>query len=223
MFWCLQVGAYSVDIESFERVAIPALTLQASSSVEVLVCDEIGRMELKSLAFQKAMRRLLSMKNLPIVGALTAPRYGHRVPFCDEVAGLPEVAVHNIKKSNRDEVREHLLELAVEAYASTCSMERVKDLKKVDETKASGTEENNKGENSMQAQGLRLRQRVDTSKARDIRVKKNKTTHPRSSGRVQGQDWSSKFKGSGITTKSRARQRKMKDLTQLGNQTSSWK
>ena len=75
----------------------------------VLVLDEIGRMELHSEAFSEHVRGLLagtrqsSTKTISrnrLVGVITAPIYGHRVPFCDEVASTKGVEVHKLTKKS---------------------------------------------------------------------------------------------------------------------------
>ena len=91
----------------------------------ILVLDEIGRMELHSTAFSDLVRDLLghySPTTTPslatttttstnrLVGAITAPIYGHRVPFCDEVASRPGVEVHKLTKKKREGVLQELLE-----------------------------------------------------------------------------------------------------------------
>lgn len=105
----------------------------------ILVLDEIGRMELHSKAFSDRVRDLLGDDESPelaeaeanaavattprtnrnrnhnrnrnrLVGAITAPIYGHRVPFCDEVASRPGVEVHKLTKKTRDGVVQGLLQ-----------------------------------------------------------------------------------------------------------------
>ena len=82
----------------------------------ILVLDEIGRMELHSTAFSDCVRDLLGEQssNKPsrnrLVGAITAPIYGHRVPFCDEVASIDGVEVHKLTKKTRDDVVQGLLD-----------------------------------------------------------------------------------------------------------------
>eukprot|EP00536_Pseudo-nitzschia_multiseries_P004736 jgi/Psemu1/188827/e_gw1.81.17.1 len=105
-----KTGQYFVDVASFEAIAIPSL--QARTYDEILVLDEIGRMELHSTAFSDLVRALLSKEeNNRLVGAITSPIYGHRVPFCDEVAEREGVEVHKLTKKTRDQVLRGLLEL----------------------------------------------------------------------------------------------------------------
>jgi len=116
-----KVGSYSVDVASLEKYAVPTLVLPQptpnSRAVEVVICDEVGRMELKSEKFKKAVRTLLKT-DIPVLGTLTAARYGHRVAFCDWIREQDEVAVYNVTKSNRDETRASLLPLVCNAYSS---------------------------------------------------------------------------------------------------------
>ena len=90
-----KTGAYSVDVKEFERLALPSLS---ATACDVVVIDEIGRMELHSDAFQREVRRLLDDGTTRLLGAITAPIYGHRVPFCDEVSSVAGVHVEKITK-----------------------------------------------------------------------------------------------------------------------------
>mmetsp|Transcript_6613 Transcript_6613/g.14071 ORF Transcript_6613/g.14071 Transcript_6613/m.14071 type:complete len:291 (-) Transcript_6613:517-1389(-) len=90
----------------------------------ILVLDEIGRMELHSKPFSDRVRDLLMIgegenhnnhnggrrRCRRLVGAITAPIYGHRVPFCDEVAAQEGVEVHKLTKKTRDRVVQELLQ-----------------------------------------------------------------------------------------------------------------
>eukprot|EP00466_Bigelowiella_natans_P017205 jgi/Bigna1/43158/e_gw1.73.46.1 len=74
--WPKVVGAYSVDLKSFEKLALPTLNPDSEHlrDVDVIICDEIGRMELKSAKFAKEMKALLARDEVHIFGAMTAPR-----------------------------------------------------------------------------------------------------------------------------------------------------
>ena len=90
----------------------------ADNKEVVYVLDEIGRMELHSNKFPGRVRALLD-KGVRLVGAVTAPRYGHRVPFADEVTAWPGVQLHNPKKSTRDEVVASILQDIAERWLPT--------------------------------------------------------------------------------------------------------
>jgi len=104
-----KTGQYSVDVEAFEALALPTLADDDDPSV-VYILDEIGRMELHSHAFSLRVRALLA-RGVRLLGAITAPIYGHRVTFCDSVSASRGVVVHKLTAKVRDEV---VLQLARE-------------------------------------------------------------------------------------------------------------
>ena len=72
-----RVGRYGVDVEDFERVAVPALE-RAVRECDVVCVDEIGRMELYSRRFEKALAEVLE-SGKPFVATLhraLVGRYG---------------------------------------------------------------------------------------------------------------------------------------------------
>jgi len=180
-----KVGAYSVDVASFERVAIPTVRLPSSSEkLDLIICDEVGRMELKSQKFMSVMRAILSDKRLPVFGAVTAPRYGHRVPFCDEIERVEDVVVHNITKKNRVDTKYLLLSLLIKEY---CSKDKNQDVKissgqsnnyDVQNSSITSTPKERKSEDSKQIVGTRKRifERESTGSVRNaqdqVRVQK---------------------------------------------------
>ena len=109
-----KVGAYGVDLDGFERLALPTL---GDDDDAIYVLDEIGRMELKSEAFAKRVEELLA-RGVRLVGAITAPIYGHRVAFCDRVGATRGVAVHKLTKSTRDGVTAELRESLVTRFVA---------------------------------------------------------------------------------------------------------
>ena len=88
---------------------MPTLADDDDPSV-VYILDEIGRMELHSHAFSLRVRALLA-RGVRLLGAITAPIYGHRVTFCDSVSASRGVVVHKLTAKVRDEV---VLQLATE-------------------------------------------------------------------------------------------------------------
>ena len=107
-----KVGAYGVDVAGFERLALPTLDVDDDDDDTIYVLDEIGRMELKSEAFATRVEELLA-RGVRLVGAVTAPIYGHRVAFCDRVSATRGVAVHKLTSKTRDGVTAELKESLV--------------------------------------------------------------------------------------------------------------
>ena len=79
----------------------------------VIVVDEIGRMELHSQKFQQAILKLLEDPSVALFGAITAPIYGNRVPFCDRIQAHDRVQVLRLKKSTRDSVAKQYREVVL--------------------------------------------------------------------------------------------------------------
>jgi nucleoside-triphosphatase len=90
-----RVGRYGVAHDDLERLAIPVLRVDAA----VVVVDELGKMELASVAFRNAVIALLER---PV--ALVATVHAGRHPFTDELKRRPSVAVLQLTRANRDEL-----------------------------------------------------------------------------------------------------------------------
>ena len=95
-----KVGRYGVDLEAFERVAIPALS---GSGEGVTVIDELGRMELASQRFREAVARLLDQP-----ATVVATVHAHRDPFTDALKRRPEMEIVRVTAKNRDSLPEQL-------------------------------------------------------------------------------------------------------------------
>jgi nucleoside-triphosphatase len=90
-----RVGRYGVDLETFERVALPALA--GVKDEEVVVIDELGKMELASEAFCGAVSELFD-RRLPVVATVQVARH----PFTDALKR--EADVVRVTRANRDEL-----------------------------------------------------------------------------------------------------------------------
>ncbi|XP_014663792.1 PREDICTED: cancer-related nucleoside-triphosphatase homolog [Priapulus caudatus] len=98
-----QVGQYAVDLDSFEHLALSVLKHQENHNI-LYVVDEIGKMELFSMAFKKAVQLLYDSSSLPILATLPSPR-GRPIEFVEAIRVRADVNVIEVTKSNRD----HLL------------------------------------------------------------------------------------------------------------------
>lgn len=123
-----KTGAYSVDIASFERLALP--TLAADNDPRAVYClDEIGRMELHSAAFAARVEALLR-RGVRLLGAITAPIYGHRVPFCDQVSASSGVAVCKLTAKVRDDVTALLRDELIHRWCPSKACAKSKEVAK---------------------------------------------------------------------------------------------
>jgi nucleoside-triphosphatase len=92
-----RVGRYGVDLAAFERVALPALDRAAAT--ELLVIDELGKMELASAAFRTAVADLFSRRT-PIVATVQLARH----PLTDELKRRGDVEAIRVTAANRGEL-----------------------------------------------------------------------------------------------------------------------
>jgi nucleoside-triphosphatase len=90
-----RVGRYGVDLEAFERVALPSLA--GVEEPELVVIDELGKMELASEAFRGAVSELFD-RRLPLVATVHVARH----PVTDALKRDAEVV--RVTRGNRDEL-----------------------------------------------------------------------------------------------------------------------
>ncbi len=92
-----RVGRYGVDIALFEQLALPALE-RALQEKELVVIDEIGRMELFSLRFQEMVLRILDQTERHVLGVI----HQGREPFVVSIKRRKDVEIMAVNKTNRD-------------------------------------------------------------------------------------------------------------------------
>jgi nucleoside-triphosphatase len=101
-----RVGRYGVDLEAFERVALPAL---GASKSDVVLIDEFGKMELASAPFRSAVEELLER---PV--AMAATLHTARHPFTDALRSRSDVELIRLTAANRDDLPARLAALLQE-------------------------------------------------------------------------------------------------------------
>ena len=90
-----RVGRYVVHVSEFEAVALPQLEIRPG--LELLVIDEIGKMECLSPAFVAAARRALAAP-VPLLATVALAGGG----LIAEAKRAPGVAVVSVSPENRD-------------------------------------------------------------------------------------------------------------------------
>lgn len=91
-----KVGRYGVDVTAFERVGVAALRTAIERS-EIVVCDEIGKMELFSSQFQSAVIKAIGWGKPMIATAMLAAH-----PWVDALKQMPGATTIEITLENRD-------------------------------------------------------------------------------------------------------------------------
>ncbi|HEX78001.1 MAG TPA: NTPase [Dehalococcoidia bacterium] len=95
-----RVSRYGVDVEGLERVGVTALR-EAIRSSELVVVDEIGKMELFSSAFREAVLEALEGGKRLLGTIMSKPH-----PWADRLKRRPEVEVVMVTRENRGRVLE---------------------------------------------------------------------------------------------------------------------
>jgi nucleoside-triphosphatase len=90
-----RVGRYGVDLEVFELVALPALA--GVEDGELVVIDELGKMELASSSFRSVVSELFGGR-APVVATVQLARH----PFTDALKRDAQLV--RVMQSNRDEL-----------------------------------------------------------------------------------------------------------------------
>jgi nucleoside-triphosphatase len=100
-----RVGKYGVDLAALERVGVPALEA-AAAAADVVVVDEIGKMEMASDRFRQAVESALDGGCCLLGSILLAPH-----PWADAIKARPEVLVVGLTPVARERIRERLASL----------------------------------------------------------------------------------------------------------------
>ena len=98
-----RVGKYGVDIGSIDRVAAPAVK-EAILSYDIVIIDEIGKMELFSSNFRDAVLEALESEK-KVLGTIMLAAH----PWADEIKRRDEVKTVRVTRANRNEVVDQIL------------------------------------------------------------------------------------------------------------------
>ena len=97
-----RVGKYGVDIESFERVGISELQI-AAEECDVIVIDEIGKMELYSPRFGETVWQIIK-SGKKILGTIMLNSH----PWVDEIKSYPNVNIITVTRDNNERILEEI-------------------------------------------------------------------------------------------------------------------
>jgi len=97
-----RVSKYGVDIDSLERVGVSALR-QATRQCELVVVDEIGKMELFSAGFREAVREIVEGGKRVLGTIMFVPN-----PWADAIKRHPQVNLVEVTRANYHRVLDDL-------------------------------------------------------------------------------------------------------------------
>jgi nucleoside-triphosphatase len=92
-----RIGKYGVDLSRFEALALPALE-QALQEKELIVIDEIGKMELFSRRFQAMVTRILDQDERHLLGVI----HQGRDSFAESIRRREDVELTSVSRADRD-------------------------------------------------------------------------------------------------------------------------
>jgi len=98
-----RVGQYGVDIDIFESIVLPEIQLGLKLK-NLLVIDEIGKMELFSSRFKDLLITIFDSKT-PLLATISYKPQ----PFCDRLKSYADVDLIVVDKSNRDKLADTIV------------------------------------------------------------------------------------------------------------------
>jgi nucleoside-triphosphatase len=100
-----RVSRYGVNLKDLEEIGVAALR-RAVADADYVLIDEIGKMELFSEDFRRAVLEAIR-SDRPVVGTVLRSRNA----WVDNLKTLPEVTVLEVTEANRDRMAQHALDL----------------------------------------------------------------------------------------------------------------
>ena len=99
-----RVSRYGVDVGAIDRVGVAALR-RAMAEREVIIVDEIGKMELFSGQFRDVVLQAVSGRRLVVATVMSKPN-----PWVDALKALPQVEVWEVTMKNREGMAKRVVE-----------------------------------------------------------------------------------------------------------------
>ncbi len=99
-----RVSKYGVDIDSLNKVGVAALQ-RATEECDLIVIDEIGKMELFSASFREAVLQIIDSRKKVLGTIILSPN-----PWADAIKPKPRVKVITVTRTNHQQVLQELLD-----------------------------------------------------------------------------------------------------------------
>lgn len=98
-----RVGKYGVNIDELDRIAVPSMI--PGTADQIVIIDEIGKMECFSPLFRETLIKTLDSAN-PVIGSIA--QRGN--PFIEKVKGRKDILLVTVSEKNWDSLPADLLE-----------------------------------------------------------------------------------------------------------------
>ena len=99
-----RVSKYGVDIQNLDNVGVAAIN-QAIDESDLIVIDEIGKMELFSPRFREAVLKAIDSGKKVLGTIMLSPH-----PFADDIKRHPKVKVVQLTRADHNEVLREILD-----------------------------------------------------------------------------------------------------------------
>jgi nucleoside-triphosphatase len=104
----VRVGKYGVNLEDLDAITVPSMI--PSSPGQIIVIDEIGKMECLSLLFRETLLQALDSPNR-VIGSIALKGE----PFIQSIKRRSDVQLFHVSEENRDHLAASLIELLEDA------------------------------------------------------------------------------------------------------------
>ena len=91
-----RVGKYGLDLSALGTVGVDAVR-EAVRRGQLIVIDEIGPMEIRSLIFRDAVNEALNSQ-VPVIATI----FARSLPFTDAIKSRPDVTLIEVRPDNRE-------------------------------------------------------------------------------------------------------------------------
>lgn len=99
-----RVSKYGVALENLEKVAVPEIQ-KAIQEAQLIIIDEIGKMELFSPAFRETVWQALS-SGKKVLGTIMLQSH----PYADEIKRDPRVKILSVTKNNHQQILQEIIQ-----------------------------------------------------------------------------------------------------------------
>lgn len=129
-----RVGNYKVDIDNVEKYCVSSMVSSNDSNFEkeLMIVDEVGKMEMLCTAFVPQVNALLEEKitdrNRFILGTIPTPRYGRVIQAVENIRAREDVIVLHVTKVNRDEIKDLLSKVIQDVFQGKCEFNAAKEV-----------------------------------------------------------------------------------------------
>jgi nucleoside-triphosphatase len=100
-----RVGKYKVNIKNLEEIGVNSI-LEALKENKIVVIDEIGKMELFSEKFKKAVEIALNSKNKVLGTIKLTPD-----PFSEKIKKRKDIKIFHLNRLNREKIKKEIIKL----------------------------------------------------------------------------------------------------------------